>query len=266
MQAASYAEHLFGQGKSAKTVTDYQREINYATAWGLDLATARPEQLLDYAATRPNTPGIRGHMRSAFRYWWEWKELDGWPRVIKVPKAAPMVCKALTDDEAKRLCRAAWGWWRPGTAVLIGTHLGLRNEEIAGMRWDGFDTTYEWYTLVGKSNRQRTVAVPGRLSSELAGRRNGSPFVFEGRFGGHVSHTTVWNWIRQVADNVGIDSEVWPHRLRHTFGAVANDETRDLRAVQAAMGHARPETTAGYTRATATNLRKVADAVAGALE
>jgi integrase/recombinase XerC len=36
------------------------------------------------------------------------------------------------------------------------------------------------------------------------------------------------------------------HQLRHRFGTQTYQSTRDLRAVQELMGHAKPETTAGY--------------------
>jgi integrase/recombinase XerC len=261
-----YAEYLLGQGKSAKTVREYEREVTLALTWfeslGLDLANAIPSQLQEYAETRPNTPSVRAHLRSALRHWWEWQQLDGWPNAIDVPAPARMVCKALTEAETQRLVHAARGWWREGTAVLVGIHLGLRNAELRSMRWDGFDPSMEWYSFIGKGNKERTVAVSDALLRELEPHRLPSGFVFEGRFGGPVSHGAIWNWVRAVAREAGVTTEVWPHRLRHTFGATALDETGDLRAVQDAMGHARPETTAGYTRATAARLRKVADAVA----
>jgi site-specific recombinase XerD len=37
------------------------------------------------------------------------------------------------------------------------------------------------------------------------------------------------------------------HSLRHRFATAAYNATKDLRAVQQLLGHARPETTARYT-------------------
>lgn len=260
-----YAEYLLGQGLSENTVADYQREVELALAWfqarGLDLASPLPSHIIDYVATRPKTPSVRAHIRSGLRYWWKLHGVNGYPEAVDVPTAAPMVCKALSVDETRRLAQAARGWWRPGTAVLVGMGLGLRNEEIAGMRWDGFTSDHSWYTCVGKGSKQRTVAVPPKLAVELDGRRNGTPWVFEGRFGGPVSHATIWNWVREVAAEADIQGRVFPHRLRHTFGATANDDTGDLRAVARAMGHARVQTTEGYTRTTEIALRKVASAI-----
>lgn len=265
----TYGEYLLGQGRSVKTVADYQREIDFALEWfqarGWDLAAALPSQLKEYQETRPNTPSVRAHLRSALVYWWDFVGVHGWPKAIDVPTPPPMECKAFSPKDAKRINRAAQGWWREGTAVLVGIHLGCRNEETCSMRWEWFDRELKWCTITGKGNKQRTVKVAKDLRRELEPYRQATGFVFEGRNGGPLSHGTLRLWLRKVADEAGVDERTFPHRLRHTFGATANDETRDLRAVQYAMGHARPETTSGYTRATAKRLKKVSKAVAKAV-
>ena len=260
-----FDEHLLARGLSPKTVKDYLRELTWAEAWfsanGFDLVRAVPSQLVAYAETRPHTSGVRAHLRSALRYWWEWQGVRGWPDAIRVPATKPMTCKALEDPEAKAVIQAARDWWRAGTAVLVMAYLGLRNAETAGLRWDGFDEATEWYSLVGKGNRQRTLPVHPILAGELDGHRNGSPWVFEGRFGGPVSHGAIWNWVGDVAEAAGVEGRVWPHRIRHTTLAMMNDVTGDLRTVQAFAGHSRPETTAGYTRTTTRRLRAASDAL-----
>lgn len=261
-----FDEYLLARGLSPKTIREYLAEIRRVAAFfdiqGLDLLEALPSQLVAYAETRPNTPGVRGHIRSALRYWYEWQGVRGWSEAIKLPAVPTMTCKALEDPEARAVVQTARSWWREGTAVLFIAYLGLRNAEVAGARWDGFDKSMEWYTLVGKGNRQRTVPVHPVLVDELEGRLRGpSPWIFEGRFGGPVSHTSVWNWVRAVAEAAGVEGHVWPHRLRHTVLAMMNDATGDLRTVQTFAGHSRPETTAGYTRTTTQRLRTASDAL-----
>lgn len=264
MRAHTYADHLVGQGFKAKTVREYRREVEWAKAWfdarGLSLRTATPSQVAEYADTRPHTPGVRSHLRAALVHWWDWQGVDGWPKAIDVPSEGERICKALDPSDATAIVKTAMGWWRPGTAVLIGAYLGFRNEEIATLRWESFDRDLEWCRIVGKNSKQRTVAVPKPLADELAPRR-AKGYLFVGRTGGHVSHTAIWKWVRQVADAAGVEERVWPHRLRHTFAATANDNTGQLRAVMTAMGHSRPETTARYTRTTGDALRLVADSL-----
>ena len=264
----AYDEYLLGQGLAAKTVKDYTRETDLVLAWfdaqHLDLTDALPSQLIAYATTRPNTSSVRAHLRSALRYWWEWRGVRGWPDAIRVPTNRPMTCKALDDGDARAMVRVARGWWKEGTAVLCMAYLALRNKEVAGLRWDGFDDPMEWYTLVGKGNKTRTVPVHPVLAGELQEHRDGYPYAFPGRAGdgkSHVSHATISNWVDRVALKAGVKEKVWPHRLRHTALAVMNDNTGDLRTTQAFAGHSRPETTAGYTRASVERLRAASNAL-----
>lgn len=265
MHAPTFADYLVGQGMAPRTVREYVREVEGAIDWleshGHNLVDAVPTVLRQYAATRPNTPSIRSHLRAGIVWWWRWQGVEGWPHAIEVPKQKPMVCQALEPDDMILVAKAARGWWRAGICVLLGMLLGLRNNEIRTLRWENFDPDMQWVEITGKGNRVRTVAVPDLLARELAPHQD-SGFVFEGRFGGYVSHQTINNWVKAVCDRAGLTEDVWPHRLRHTFGAEANDSTGDLRAVARAMGHARTTTTEGYTRTTATALRRVANAVA----
>ena len=65
--------------------------------------------------------------------------------------------------------------------------------------------------------------------------------------------------MREVAADAGM--KVPTHVLRHTALATALDNCHDLRAVQELAGHARPETTAGYTRVTARRLTEAVGAI-----
>jgi integrase/recombinase XerC len=79
-------------------------------------------------------------------------------------------------------------------------------------------------------------------------RSRGHLYLFPGGRGrAHVTGTTVGNWVAEVAEAAQI-SRVVCHELRHSAITALNDRTGNLRAVQAFARHARPETTALYTR------------------
>jgi integrase len=76
----------------------------------------------------------------------------------------------------------------------------------------------------------------------------------------HVAPATVWDWTGQVAEAAGL-GHVRTHQLRHTSLTTALDATENLRAVMEFARHERPQTTAGYTRTTKDQLRRVSDAL-----
>ena len=261
---ADYNEYLTGQGLGPDTRRNYRRWVRDAESWLQEhhhalLAWATPTQLNDYAETIPYTHSSRGQAVAALRHYWEWKERDRPPvKAIRVPPAPEMVCRAVEPDQARDLVKVALGWWPEGTAVLFGLYLALRRTEIATAEWDRFTDDFGWYRVTGKYGKTATLPVHATLRAELAG--GGTGWVFPGRFAGHVSPATIWDWSKKVATAAGIESFT-THQLRHTSLATANDMLGDLRAVQTFGRHSKPSTTAGYTRTTRTRLREVSDSL-----
>ena len=262
MTIEATADWLVGEGRSPKTVANYVRALSQAERWllahGLALDTLNARSAAAYADTLPHTRSSRALLRSALAAHWSASgRLDGPVRAIRVPKHPTMRCRALEDPTAARLAAAAAARRdRKGAAVLLGLYAGLRRAEIADLRWCDIGSD-GWLTIVGKGDVTRVIplhpAVRGALAaldappSGVRGRQGSRARVFVGSGGGPLNPTTVWTWVRAVAADAGLPP-VPTHVLRHTALATALDHTGDLRAVQELAGHARPETTAGYTR------------------
>jgi integrase len=133
-------------------------------------------------------------------------------------------------------------------------YLALRREELVNLRWSDFDDNLEWVQVTGKGRRTRYIPVAPRLRTALKPHQARVGWVFPGRITSHIHPGTFYRWLAELAERSGI-SHVHPHALRHTCLATMNDETGDLRTTQAFAGHARIESTVGYTRATETKLR-----------
>ncbi len=265
---------LTALGLSWRTVNQYANTIQNAERWfveqGWHLATAHPWQVVAYLDTRPATWATRNIARCALKTYWE---LVGHPkpplRSVRVPPKPEMVCRALTDEDARVLAGAARARGdAQGLAVILGLYQALRREEIATTRWDAIEDS-GWLTVMGKGSKRRRIPLHAvtveALTDVLATRDDAGPWVFPGRpFSGRpagpVSVATIWQWIRDVAQEAGLPP-IKCHWLRHTALATQNDVTGDLRAVQAFAGHSRPEITSGYTRAKDTALRNVVDSL-----
>lgn len=91
------------------------------------------------------------------------------------------------------------------------------------------------------------IGIP--LSRMLAAVRWPGIYVFPGGLGGHISVTTINNWVEALGREAGL-GHLHPHQLRHTAGAHINDSRNDIHAAQEWLGHARVETTQVYTRMT----------------
>ena len=261
---ATFEEYLVSIGLSTNTVRNYGWRLNKAerllAEMGATLLNANAFQLAAMSEQTSNTHSLRGQLRSSLKHYYEWQDRNDAPlRAVRVPPQPQMVNKALSAEEAKALVETARGWWSEGLAVLFVMYLALRREEIAEAEWERFDDDMSWYTVTGKNSKTATLPVHPALTAELAPRR-GEGYIFPGRFGGHVSPTTIWEWTKRVAETAGL-GHVTTHQLRHTSLTTALDATGNLRNVMQFARHTKPETTAGYTRTTKQQLRAVSDAL-----
>jgi integrase len=217
-------------------------------------------QMVAYIETRPRTATTRQLIRAALKHYWEIRGRKNPPLdVIFTPPAPRMVCKALDEDDARLLAKAARARHDlPGLAVLLGLYQALRRQEIATLRWDCFHS--DWLTVTGKGSVTATIPVHPVIAEELLWRDRPSAWVFPGRKSGPCNPATIWSWVSQVAEDAGL-CHVRPHQLRHTSIATVNDNTGDLRAAQDFARHANPTVTAGYTRTKAKRLRAAVDTI-----
>ncbi|MCA1571950.1 MAG: tyrosine-type recombinase/integrase [Chloroflexi bacterium] len=255
---------LLGLGLAPRSAALYLSTIQsadrYFTDAGWSLSRATPEQVAAYAATKPLTFASRSLIRIALAHYWSLTDHPAPPlRAVRCPPKPEMVCKALDDDDARRLAKTARSRRdRQGAAVILGMYQGMRREEIASTRWDAAED--DWLTVIGKGAKTRTIPLHHVADEALSWLPRSSLYVFPGQQTGHVSPASIWNWVRQVADEAGV-GRVKPHWLRHTALATQNDATGDLRAVQTFAGHARSSTTEGYTRSTKAALLRVSRAI-----
>lgn len=259
MDSRKLTEQLLARGLAPRSVKLYVRTIlaaeEFCQQHGTTLRRCPPSIVAAFAATKPRTHSSQNLVRVSLDHYWQLVRRRNAPTwAVRVPKEQRPRCRALEVEPAATLDAAARARIdRKGLAVLVGLYLGLRRFEIAKLRWSDFGDGLSWVTVVGKGDVTATLPVHPVLRDRLleeSARARGA-YVFPGRYVNRgVTPATVWAWCREVAEDAGLDEVVPPHRLRHTCLATANDATGDLRAVQEFARHARPDTTARYTRVT----------------
>ena len=82
-----------------------------------------------------------------------------------------------------------------------------------------------------------------------------SHFLFTSNRGKAMSRIRFWQIIQQAALAAGINKEISPHTLRHSFATHLLSGGADLRAVQMMLGHSDIVTTQIYTRIDTSRLK-----------
>jgi integrase/recombinase XerC len=142
-------------------------------------------------------------------------------------------------------------------ALALGMLLGgLRAGEVRGLRLADVDMGLRRVRVVGKGSRERVVPVDRAFFTELASylrveRPAGcvTPECFVVLRGPTTGQAMTEAGLRRIFRTHRARSgatRVRPHRLRHTFGTELAAAGIDLLVLRELMGHASPETTAGY--------------------
>jgi site-specific recombinase XerD len=144
---------------------------------------------------------------------------------------------------------------------------GMRISELTQLNLIQIDLDFRQIRVLGKGNKERLVIIGQPAASALkAYLKDGrqallgkikSEAVFVNRNGKRLTERWVQMLMVKYATAAGIDKNVHPHLLRHTFATHMLDGGADLRVVQDLLGHANLATTQIYTHVTQNQARKV---------
>ena len=144
---------------------------------------------------------------------------------------------------------------------------GLRISELANARLENFNTEERILRVIGKGNKTRLVPV-GRKACEalaeylsgerpkLLSRRTGNEIFLSVR-GTKMTTVRIWQIVKKHAKRSGLEANIYPHLLRHSFATHLLGNGADLRIIQEMLGHADISTTQVYTHVDQQRLKAV---------
>jgi site-specific recombinase XerD len=160
-----------------------------------------------------------------------------------------------------RLLDAAPGLkYRAALSVAYGA--GLRACEVVALKISDIDSKRMLIRVEqGKGRKDRYVMLSPHLLDLLrawckAGRPQG--WLFPGQNAVNPFTTRQFNRAcHAAAQMAGIDKQVSPHTLRHSFATHLLEQNIDIRVIQVLLGHAKLDSTALYTRVAAKTIREI---------
>lgn len=230
-----------------------------STFLGRPLREAEPGTLLRFErlAIAGRAPESRRAYVCHIRAFYRWAMQQGFitadpSTMLTVPKVPRHLPRPIDEDDLAVALVSA----RPKMRAMLtlAAYAGLRAVEIAAMDWSDFHREPNGAAFVivrhGKGDKSRTIEIGQTVVRALQafGVHRRGP-VFLGADGQRINARSVSSACNRFLRRHGIDATL--HQLRHRYGTVAYQLSRDLRMVQEQLGHASPQTTAGYTRPSA---------------
>ena len=268
------------RGYSPHTVENYRRQIEYTADilaidnWqqvtSSDIKRVMTQSKKDGASARSIALRLSA-LRSFFRFLIARKQVPTNPvDTIQAPKQAKPLPKQLNIEQTSQLLDNGA---KDNLAIrdqamfelLYGC--GLRLAELTSLNIADISPDHT-LRVTGKGSKQRILPL-GRLAQRallewLKIRKkltnDYESALFVSSRGSRISTRQVAKRLKKSALEKGLDIEVSPHKLRHSFATHVLESSGDLRSVQELLGHANLSTTQVYTHLDFQHLAKVYDA------
>ena len=191
---------------------------------------------------------------------------------LRAPKAAKTLPQALSVDQAIKFVTIEGDGIldvRDRAILELFYSSGLRLAELVNLDTSMLDFSEGTVTVTGKGNKTRIVPLGShaanamqawlqqRASIKIVDKDLNAVFITEQ--GRRITPRAVQYRVKSWAIKQGINTDMHPHLLRHSFATHVLQSSQDLRAVQEMLGHANISTTQVYTHLDFHHLAKVYD-------
>lgn len=223
------------------------------------------------------------HLRTVWNYGVREKLIDENPfrghlrvpvaKVRKKTVSVELLQRALVTLDDRDALQPAWFW---GMVLRMFYFTGMRRRQLISLHWEHADLNEGTLILAAagsKTRREWTIPLAEEIiddleelqrrtvrrlqSTDLHRRQMFNVTLWNERYRGtEMTVDHVWSFFRRLGLRLG--EPITPHRLRHTTATqLMRTPNRDVRTVQALLGHTDIRTTLGYVEPDLDQMRQV---------
>jgi integrase/recombinase XerC len=194
---------------------------------------------------------------------------------VRTPKQEKKLPRFLEYEEVKTLLETPpldnWLGARDRAILEVLYSTGIRVSELVALNMDDIDFLGEVLHVRGKGKKERIAPISSSALQtiqhymEFRNKRsqNNENFdvrvLFVNKHGRRLSTRSVRRKMDKYLKIAGLDPNISPHTLRHSFATHMLNNGADLRSVQELLGHQSLSTTQVYTHLTTSKLKEVYD-------
>ncbi len=264
---AAYIAVLQQKNIAHNTVISYQRDLlqmaDYLASVSVyqitELNQSGTQHLKDYLRRmelEKKKPATIARAAASIKSFFRYLEQDGslvqnYAVELKAPRVEKEPPCILTPEEVVKLLQQPKGdspkAMRDRAMLELLYATGIRVSELVELKLDDINLTME-YLLCSQGAKERVVPFGKAAKKSLMEyMEKARPVLvkdglctklFTNLSGQKMSRQGFWKLVKQYAKSAGIEGEITPHTLRHSFAAHLVHNGADLYAVQEMMGYA----------------------------
>ncbi|MFT9098160.1 site-specific tyrosine recombinase XerD [Liquorilactobacillus sp.] len=211
-------------------------------------------------------------LRKFFQYMVEEGIIQSDPmELIDAPKKSEHLPEVLSTAEVEKLLNS------PDTSKPLGLRnrailelmyaTGLRVSEVINIQLADLHLSLGLIQTIGKGQKERIVPIGDQAISWVERylndirpqllKKQRSNFLFLNHHGRKLTRQGIWKNLKADVLRAGIEKNVTPHTLRHSFATHILENGADLRIVQELLGHSDIATTQIYTHLSKRRLAEI---------
>lgn len=189
--------------------------------------------------------------------------------IISSPKQGKILPKAIDVNDTfnvleivKDFSKQEWQGLRDVAILTILYGCGLRISEALSLNMGDINHN-NFLKIKGKGNKERLVPVLPIIREKIDAYLSACPYnikngeaLFLGARGERISPRIIQRNLEKVRRYLGLNDNLTPHALRHSFATHLLANGTDLRSLQELLGHASLSTTQRYTDVQIETLKK----------
>lgn len=258
------------EGYSPHTLNAYrlQSSLLIRRLGDVEIESVSFEQLKDHLAKdaerlKPSSIGHRvRYLKSLFR----WAIDEGYiarnpASKLKEPKQGHRIPKAMNEEDVELLREACRSPLEHALVEILYT-TGCRIGEIAGLDRNVISWEDRSIVVRGKGDKDREVYFTIKcgiwLKQYLKARKDTDIAMFVTERAPHrMGIPQIRYIIKRIASRAGITTNVYPHKLRHSYATHLMNNGAPLEAIQTLLGHAKMDTTRIYAHLSGERRREI---------
>ncbi len=268
---------------SENTVASYMRDIRQFTAYLSQIAVSglsdvRHSHICDYVAWMQNSgksPATVSRSVASLKNFFAFAIMRGLctqnpVHDIHVEKSARKLPQILSGKEVELLLsqpqQTDMKGYRDKAMLELLYATGIRVSELIGLNVDDVNLNVGFISCTAKGKTRIIPLYPAAVKAlhnyifDIRPQMIANPLessLFVNVNGERMTRQGFWKIVKHYQQTAGIDKDITPHTLRHSFAAHLLENGADLRSIQEMLGHSDISSTQIYAQVLQQNLKSV---------